>query len=139
MADRIDVLLAMFKQYLGQALHHQKQRSTTANILLILAGAAIGLITFDRELGGKTDVIAAFFLIGVGCFGCFWSVKQHERYAFYLERAQGYRNKLDVSLAESLSNINMEAIDSAAKETIKRNIPTLSAFVCGGFGGPYIC
>jgi hypothetical protein len=135
MADRNDVLLAMFKQYLDQALHHQNQRSATANILLILSGAAIGLITFDRVLGGEADVGAAFFLIGVGSFGCFWSVKQHERYAFYLERARGYRNKLD----ESLMNMDMKAINSAAKETIKKKYPHTSRIrVWWLWGGLYL-
>lgn len=114
MADDKDILLTMFKHYMDQGLHHQKQRSTTANIVLVLSGALIGLITLDHKFS-DTDLLSAIFLTGLGLFGALWSSKQHERYAFYLERASGYRDKLD-SIATS---IDMSGINDTAKANIK--------------------
>ena len=116
MADEKDVLLEMFKQYLNQGLHHQQQRATVANIILILAGVIVGLITFDDHLRGTADGVAAFFLWVLGVFGLLWSAKQHERYAYYLERARGYRNRLD----EDLPHISLQGINNVAEATTAR-------------------
>src|SRR5512140_1218086 len=85
--DERDALFGMFKQYMEQGLHQQQQRSTIANIVLVLSGAIVGLVTFDNEICGP-DVIAGIFLVGLGLFGVAWSAKQHERYAYYLRRAR---------------------------------------------------
>ena len=60
--DEKDALFGMFKQCMEQGLHHQQQRSTIANIVLVLSGAIVGLVTFDKEICGP-DVIAGIFLI----------------------------------------------------------------------------
>ena len=113
MADDKDVLLEMFKHYMNQGLYHQTQRAATANILLILSGVTIGFITVDKHLEGPGDVSAALFLIVLGLFGILWSRKYHERYAYYLQRARGYRNKLDEALPESISLLGInEAADA---------------------------
>ena len=114
MTDEKGILLTMFKHYMDQGLHHQNQRSTTANIILVLSGALIGLITIDRTFN-DTDLVAAIFIIGLGLFGALWSAKQHERYAFYLERARGYRDKLNSILSSiSGSSIDMIAINTSS-------------------------
>jgi hypothetical protein len=89
--DEKDAVFGMFKHYMDHGLHHQQQRSTIANIVLVLSGAIVGLVTFDQEICGP-DVIAV--LVGLGLFGVAWSAKQHERYAFYLQRGRGYRDAL---------------------------------------------
>jgi hypothetical protein len=115
MADDKDVLLEMFKHYMDQGQYHQSQRAATANILLILAGATIGFVTVDTNVEG-TDIYAAIFLIVLGGFGMLWSLKYHERYAYFLERARGYRDELNLSLP----NINMKAINWKADDTTKK-------------------
>ena len=117
MADDKDVLLAMFKHYMDQGLYHQSQRATTTNIILILSGLAIGLINLDKNLEGPDDVSAAVSLIILGLFGYMWSKKYHERYAYYLQRARGYRDALNRSLPP---NIDMKEINRWADYATKQ-------------------
>jgi hypothetical protein len=112
--DEKDALFGMFKQYMEQGLHHQQQRSTIANIVLVLSGAIVGLVTFDEEICGP-DVIAGIFLVGLGLFGAAWSAKQHERYAYYLRRARGYRDALAAALPLDMASINKTADETTAK------------------------
>ena len=111
-----DVLLEMFKHYMNQGLYHQSQRATMANILLILSGATIGFITVDEKLKGP-DVFPALFLIVLGLFGILWSIKYHERYHYYLQRARGYRDELNRSLT---TNLDMKAINATADNATER-------------------
>ncbi|MCX6029738.1 MAG: hypothetical protein NT169_10610 [Chloroflexi bacterium] len=120
MADEKDILFAMFKEYLDEGFYHLEQRTATANVILVLAGATVGLITFDQKLGG-TDIFAAYFLIGLGLFGMLWSAKHHERYNYFLERARGYREKL----GEFLPQIDMIDINKKAEEKAKKKYRVL--------------
>ena len=113
--DEKDALFGMFKQYMEQGLHHQQQRSTIANIVLVLSGAIVGLVTFDNEICGP-DVIAGIFLVGLGLFGAAWSAKQHERYAYYLQRARGYRDALAAALPLDMASIDKTADEATAKQ-----------------------
>ena len=113
--DENDALFGMFKQYMEQGLHHQQQRSMIANIVLVLTGAMVGLVTFDNEICGP-DVITGIFLVGLGLFGAAWSAKQHERYAYYLRRGRGYRDALAAALAIDMASINKTADQATAKK-----------------------
>ena len=112
--DEKEALFGMFKQYMQQGLHHQQQRSITANVVLVLFAAIVALITFDNEICGP-DVIAGIFLVGLGLFGAAWSAKQHERYAYYLRRAHGYRDALADALRLDMAGINRTADEATAK------------------------
>jgi hypothetical protein len=108
--DEKDALFGMFKQCVERGLHHQQQRSTIANIVLVLSGEIVGLVTFDEE------ICAGIFLLGLGLFGAAWSAKQHERYAYYLRRARGYRDALAAALPLDMSSINKTADEATAKK-----------------------
>jgi hypothetical protein len=118
LADDKDVLLEMFKHYMDQATYHLSQRTATANILLILAGATIGFITVDTKLQGPDDVSAALFLIVLGVFGIMWSIKYHERFDYFLHRARGYRDELNRSLTtdKDMKTINRIADDATEQK-----------------------
>jgi uncharacterized membrane protein YfcA len=115
--DDKDVLLEMFKHYMSEATFHLSQRTATANILLILAGATIGFITVDPNLQGPADVSAALFLIVLGLFGIMWSIKYHERFDYFLQRARGYRDELNRSLT---TDIDMKTINRIADDATER-------------------
>jgi hypothetical protein len=115
MADEKDVLLEMFKQYMDQSTRYLDQRSSTANITLILAAAIIGL-TATEQRPATIGLVGGVFLVAIGVFGVFWSVKYHERVAFYLRRASGYRDKLD----KLLPNINLKAIQETADKATEK-------------------
>jgi hypothetical protein len=113
--DDKDALFGMLKHYMDHGLHHQQQRSTIANIVLILSGAIVGLVTFDNEICGP-DALAGIFLVGLGLFGAAWSAKQHERYAFYLQRARGYLDALAAALPVDMAGINKTADEASARK-----------------------
>ena len=113
--DDKDALFGMFKQYMDHALHHQQQRSTIANIVIILSGAIIGLVTFDKVICGP-DLVAGIFVAGLGLFGLAWSIKQHERYSYYLNRARRYRDALAVACSIDMAGMNKAADEKTAKK-----------------------
>lgn len=115
--DEKEVLLAFYRQNMEQGLHHQQQRGTVTNIVLILSGAFIALVIFDGVVCGA-DWVAGAFLIAVGLIGGAWSWKQHERYAFYRQRARGFRDAL-----ASVLPLDVIAINRAADAVSKRRHP----------------
>lgn len=120
MPDEIDILWGLYKQNSDQAFHYQNQRATTTNIILSIAAGIVGLITFDQKIQG-TDFYAALALIFIGCYGAILSAKQYERFNFYMERARGYREKLN----SLLSNASILAIKEAADERAKKRFKLL--------------
>ena len=112
MADDKDVLLELYKQSMGQGLHHQVQRAPTANLVLLLAGVTLGFITIDMKLKGSTDMYAAIFVIILCSFGAIWTAKLHELYSNYREIALGYRDELDYLIPQ----IDVKGIQTKADE-----------------------
>jgi hypothetical protein len=113
MADDRDVLVTLFKHNAEVGLHHQGQSSSTTKIVLTLASILIGLITFDRKITGF-DHLAAYGLIGLGFFGLIWSAKHHERYDFFMTKAEAYRDKLATLVPE----LEITALEMATEKQI---------------------
>jgi len=95
-----DVLWKMYQENCTQGRHHESQRSTVAAVFLAIAGAAIGLITFDKGIL-PSDLPLTIFLFFLGCFGAVFSAKQYERFSFHMERARRDRAALDALLPGS--------------------------------------
>jgi len=129
MADDKDVLLELFKQYMDQRARFLDQRSNTTNITLILAAAIIGFTATEQRPAG-IGIVGGGFLVAIGLFGVFWSIKYHERVAFHLRRASGYRDKLD----ELIPNIDLKAIKEAADQATEKRWGAFIERPCGGFG-----
>lgn len=117
---KIDVLLELYKQNDARAIHHQEQRSTVANLLLVLAGGLIALITVDQKIE-HADLAPAGLLLLVGLFGAFWSAKQHERFAFYNNRAEEHWKEI----TRRLGYARLERLLKVAALKTKKEYPLL--------------
>ena len=95
-----EILWNMYQLNMEQSRHHQDQRVGATNIMLALSAGIFSLITFDQKFGGM-DLYLAYALIVLGLYAIFLSVKQHERVAFFRERARGYRARLDELLPQA--------------------------------------
>jgi hypothetical protein len=89
------VLWKLCEENYTQVRHHETQRSVVVGVILAVAVAAIGLITFDHAIAGPTDIPPALLLIVIGIFGAGFSMKHYERLRLHAERARRYRNALD--------------------------------------------
>lgn len=114
-AENNDLFLALYKEYVTLALHHQGQASTTANIILILAGAIITLLTFDDKLQGGIDMIGGATLVILGLFGTLWSSKHHERYDHFAGLAEGYRREL-AEAVPTLKEVHRTALEESSRQ-----------------------
>ncbi len=115
MSDDRDTLLEMFKHYMSEGRYHLDQRANTSNILLILATSVIGFIGIEQR-PPEIGTFAGLFLMVLGVFGVIWSIKHHERYDFYLQRARGYRDELNKLLSPLDMNIINANADKITKE-----------------------
>lgn len=117
-----DILQATFKHYADVGLDHQRQAATTSNILLVVVGAIIALVGFDKEVCGVVDVGGAVAVIIIGAFGAVWSWKQHERYTYWKFIAEEYQKEL-VKIVPMLKTENK----------YKKHVEMVTAKDFGGF------
>jgi hypothetical protein len=89
-----DILEAMFKQYFKLAMDHLTKATSTSNILLIIVGALITLVGFDKNVCGAVDAAAAIGVIIIAVFGGSWTWKQLERYHHWEHIAHKYQEEL---------------------------------------------
>jgi len=118
MPDEKDLLLALFQHNSEQARHHQIQRATTTNLIIVISSGIIGLIALDHQLN-HADFYPALLLVVLGVFGALWSAKHHERFAYYTERARGYRDESDSLLPGAKLKTIKEAADEETKKKHK--------------------
>ena len=100
MEQEREILWSMYQLNMEHSRHHQDQRVGATNIVLVVAAGILSLIALDQQLEG-TDRYLAYALIVLGVYGILLAAKQHERVAFYRERARGYRTRLDELLPEA--------------------------------------
>jgi hypothetical protein len=81
---RADILQATFEHYYGMAMDHHTKAATTSNILLVIVGAILVLVGFDKVIcRSEVDLGSAILVILIGIFGAVWAWKQHERYRYW--------------------------------------------------------
>ena len=68
--ERIDVLLKMYDEHANQARQHENQRAQMTTIILTIAGAVIGLITFVKIAFYTWPLSLLLIALGIygGCF-----------------------------------------------------------------------
>jgi hypothetical protein len=107
MKDETDFLWGMYQEHTTQGRHHETQRASVTNFIIIVAGATLGFIAnkgVDRD-----QWILAIFLIIIGLFGGLFSAKQYERFRFHMIAAGEYREALELILKNSLDKIRSNA------------------------------
>ena len=115
-----DVLWKMYQEHCTQGRHHESQRSSVAAALIAVAGAIIGLVTFDDSISGW-DVPLTLLLAAIGAFGALFSAKHYERFSMHMERARAYRDALD----ETLPGRPLKPLKVAADEISARDFPLI--------------
>lgn len=105
----MEELLALYQQYCEQVRHHQDERRTIANTLIVIVGALVAITAVDQKLD-QDDFPIFLALIVVGLFGAACMVKCHGLIRFYKNVAG--------ELATKFSSIDVKKIerDSRHKE-----------------------
>ena len=50
MADKNDIILAMFQEHCAHSRQHESQRSTVTSILLSISAALVALVSLDNSI-----------------------------------------------------------------------------------------
>lgn len=107
MKDDSDFLWGMYQEHTTQGRHHETQRASVTNFIIIVAG---GTLAFIANKGVTRDQwILAVFLIIIGLFGALFSAKQYERFRFHMIAAGKYREALETILKSNLGSLRAEA------------------------------
>lgn len=104
----LDSLWKMYLENTSHGRHLETQRSTVSNLILILVGAILTLITIDKHIN-YADLPALVLLLGVGIFGAIFSAKHYLTYRNHMECAKYYRIAID-ELLPSLNDPDLAEI-----------------------------
>jgi Ca2+/Na+ antiporter len=114
MKDKTDFLWGMYQEHTTQGRHHEVQRATVTNFIIIVAG---GVLAFVANGGVARDKwVLAVFLIVIGLFGALFSAKQYERFRFHVVVAGKYRKELERLLDNSLTGIREAGLSKHKSE-----------------------
>jgi hypothetical protein len=121
--DAKEILWRLYQDNYDNARHHESQRSTVTNFIILIAGG-IGTIV---SVGGFTrqDLPLTLLLVGLGIFGALFSSSHYERYKRSKERAKAYLRELDFILFESEKEI-FKKIKITTDDKRKKKHPTLN-------------
>ncbi len=89
-----DILWKYYEEELKQAINHEASRSSITNLILIITGVIISIITYDNNINNN-DFPLTIFLIIIGLFGVVFNAKYYERFNFHYSRAREYRKLLE--------------------------------------------
>ena len=115
MTETINVLLEMYKSEMSWAKQAEDQRTTIANIILVVASIIIGIIPKSGGLG-KDTLPVSIFLIALGLYGALVSQKLYERFRFHYGRARHHRRKLNELLPDTEIQKSMDDADEEHKK-----------------------
>lgn len=122
MQDDVELIWNIYQEHCEWERHHEEQRASATNVLLAIAAAVLGLITYDQRVG-RGDLPLALFLTLQGIYGALFMMKHYERFRMHRERAVGYRKELDVRFPQA----NLLQIRSAADQRNAENFPTIAS------------
>ena len=89
----METLLALYHEQTGQARHHENQRATVTNYVLVVAGAILGLVNVEA-LRSAQGALGCYLII-VGCFGAAVTAKHYERNRYHARLAGRYRHQIE--------------------------------------------
>jgi hypothetical protein len=114
MKDDTDFLWGMYQEHTTQGRHHETQRASVTNFIIIVAG---GTLAFIANKGVTRDQwILAIFLIILGLFGALFSAKQYERFRFHMIAAGKYRTALENMFKSNFGDIRAQSKSEHEKE-----------------------
>jgi hypothetical protein len=115
-----DAFWKLYAEHCTHVRHHESQRSTVATIILAIASALIGIVTYDKSIVGS-DLPLTILLTAIGAFGALFSAKQYERASLHTERARRYRDAADATL----ETMPIKALKQLADAHHSRDFPRL--------------
>jgi hypothetical protein len=118
--ENTEILFKFYQEEWIQCRQHRDLRIKVTGVLLAVAGAITALIFFDKSIT-CADVIPSIILSLTGIFGAIFTMKEHERFSFHLERARAYRDELD----RLLKDLNLKEIRETAGTISKGKHPIL--------------
>ncbi|MGD8306541.1 MAG: hypothetical protein PVF17_07790 [Ignavibacteria bacterium] len=121
MREEMEILLELFKDQMIHARHHEQLRATVSNIMITISGVIIGFIVFDESIN-KSDTAAILFLIILGIFGTFISMKHYQHLRRHQNRAEKYRDNIE----KLFPNLEIKKWLSEALEQNQSDFPILS-------------
>lgn len=127
MEDQAEVLWRMYNEHVTMGRHHETQRSSTSQIILVVVAALIGFFGSSRATHGSTGLMAVF-VISLGLFGALFSAKQYERAKFHMLAAGLHRQALEARVGMNLSRIRTEAETAQALLFPRANAWRLNLF-----------
>ena len=115
MADETDILLNFCEEEWIQARQCEDQRAIITNMVLVIASAALGLLS---QKGLAIEMLpVTIFLIVLGVYGALTSQKYYERHQFHIERARAWRKRLEELHPKSqINKVREEAIAKHSKK-----------------------
>jgi hypothetical protein len=110
-----DILWKYYEEEIKLGSNHESSRSSITNLILIITGVIITIITYDGYIN-DSDLSLAIFLIIIGVFGGICNAKYYERFNFHYSRARGYRKLLenqypDINFDLSRANSDTDTIN----------------------------
>jgi len=113
-----DILQATFKHYYDMAMAHNAKAATTSNILLVVVGAIIAIVGYDKVPQNYLHRIGAIAICVIGVFGVVWVRKQQERSHYWESIALQYQTELTkiVPLLKTRDAYEEEAVKTSEKE-----------------------
>jgi hypothetical protein len=112
---RRDAMWRMYNEHCTHMRHHEVQRSTVATSMIGIAGALLGIVTYDRAIM-LSDVPLLLMVCALGGFGAMFALKQWERSTFHMERARAFRNAIDAEMEGAPIHALHRAADKVHKE-----------------------
>lgn len=92
MADKTDVLLALWQEQRESDRQIENQRATLTNIIVVIVSAGLG---FLAQKGLHPPMLAVTVpMLALGVYGAVASLKSHERCAFHMRQAMWLRQQI---------------------------------------------
>lgn len=114
----LDILLGFYAQQNAGLKHHETQRATITNLVVVVAGAIIGLQQYLSN--SLVQHLLAAFVVALGAFGALLSAKHYQLSTRHGSLARAYREKI-----EAMNDICAIEHDKISAEIAKR-LPKLS-------------
>lgn len=100
MKEKTELLWRFYQEHCAWERHHETQRSSATNLVLVVAAAVLSLVTINKSID-LSDLPLTIFLIVLGLFGSILSLKHYERFKRHQTLAETYRKALDEDIPEA--------------------------------------
>jgi hypothetical protein len=120
MHEENELLFRLYQEEWIQCRHHQDLRSKMTGLVVAIT-AGLTAVVSSVNLMSQNDIPLAILLIAIGILAPIFSMKQHERFSFHLDRARQYRDKIDNNIEE----LSLRDLRCAAKKVSQKKHPYL--------------